>query len=328
MLIFRALKQAACIGLALIAGLASIPAAMADKISDRPITIIVPFTPGTGIDILARTLGEEMRVRWGQTVIVDNKPGASGNIGTTQAARAAPDGLTLLLTVNTFVINAALFKALPYDPAKSFTPIAALATGELALVVHPGLNVDSTAVLIAAAKADPAKINYGSPGQGTPQHLAMELFKLKTGAALTHVPYTGSAGAVRDLIGGHINAMFLPVHTILPHVADKRLRLLAIGSGKRSKLAPDAPTVMEAGVKEFDVDLWYGLLAPAGTPPEMIEKLNKAANEILATPAVAENLAKQGLIVSGGAPDALARLIARDVPHWTGVVRDAGITAE
>jgi tripartite-type tricarboxylate transporter receptor subunit TctC len=322
------LKQAAFIGLALVMGLAGIPAAMAEKISDRPITIIVPFTPGTGIDILARTLGEEMRVRWGQAVIVDNKPGASGNIGTAQAARATPDGLTLLLTVNAFVINVALFKALPYDPAKSFTPIAALATGELALVAHPGLSVDSTAALIAAAKADPGKINYGSPGQGTPQHLAMELFKLKTGAALTHVPYTGSAGAVRDLIGGHINAMFLPVHTILPHVADKRLRLLAIGSSKRSKLAPDAPTVMETGVKDFDVDLWYGLLAPAGTPPEMIEKLNKAANEILATPAVAESLAKQGLIVSGGAPEALARLIARDVPHWTGVVRDAGITAE
>jgi tripartite-type tricarboxylate transporter receptor subunit TctC len=327
------LKQAAKIGLAIVvpaltAAMASV-AANAEKISDRQLTIIVPFTPGTGIDILARTLGEEMRVRWGQTVIVENKPGASGNIGTVQAARATPDGLTLLLTVNTFVMNAALFKSLPYDPEKGFAPIAPLATGELALVVHPGLGVDTAAGLITASKAEPTKINYGSPGVGTPQHLAMELFKLKTGAALTHVPYgSGSAGAVRDLIGGHIQAMFLPVHTVLPQVADKRMHMLAIGSAQRSKLAPDVPTIAETGVKDFEVGLWYGLLAPVGTPTDMIERLNKAANEILSTPAVAASLAKQGLVVSGGTPEDLAKMIARDVPRWIGVARDAGIAAE
>src|SRR3954469_17779351 len=188
-------------------------AAQAQRLSDRPILLTVPFTPGTGPDLLARIIGEELRQRWGQTVVVDNKPGASGNIGTLAAARAAPDGHTLLMTVNTFVMNASLFKAVPYDPQKSFAPIAEIATGALALVVHPSLSANSVAEFITAAKARPDEINYASPGRGTPQHLAMELFKLTTKTNLRHIPYPGSAGAVRDLVGGQVQAMFLPVHT-------------------------------------------------------------------------------------------------------------------
>ena len=219
------------------------PSTQAQRLSERTITIVVPFTPGTGIDILARLLGEQIQKRWEQTVIVENKPGASGNIGSQQAARAEPDGHTLLMTVNTFVMNAGLFKSLPYDPQKSFAPIIEVATGSLALVVHPSLAAATVGEFVAYAKARPDEINYASPGRGTPQHLAMELLKLSAGISLRHVPYSGSAGAVRDLVGGHVNAMFLPLHTALPLVADKQIRLLAVGSAARSAQAPDVPTL-------------------------------------------------------------------------------------
>ncbi len=303
--------------------------ATAQKLSDRPVTIIVPFTPGTGIDILARAWGEDLRQRWGQTVVIENRPGASGNIGTGQAARAVADGHTLLITVNTFVMNPGLFKSLPYDPEKSFAPIAELATGDVALVVHPLLNVGSVRGLIDKAKAEPTKINYASPGRGTPQHLGMELFKQSAGIQLTHVPYAGgSAGAVKDLVGGHVSAMLLPLHTSLPLVADKQLRMLAIGGAKRSPLAADVPTMAESGVTGFEVDLWYGLLAPAGTAPETLARYNTVTNDMLQTPAFRETLAKQGLKATGGTPEQLKALITRDLPRWAKVVQDARITAE
>jgi len=297
-------------------------------LSDRPITIVVPFTAGTGIDIVARTIGEELRERWNQPVVVENKPGASGNIGTQYAATRAPDGHTLMVTANTFVTNVSLFKSIPYDPQKSFAPIAEVATGALALAVHPAVPAPSVQALIDHAKANPAKLNYASPGRGTPQHLAMELFKQTTKVDIVHVPYTGSAGAVRDLVGGHVSAMFIPLHTVLPLSQDNQVRVLAIGSPKRSSLAPDVPTLAEAGVTGFEVDLWYALLAPAGTPPDVIARYNKVVNEILATPKVREALEKQGLIPRGGAPEQLAKLIASDHIRWAKVVKDAGIAAE
>jgi tripartite-type tricarboxylate transporter receptor subunit TctC len=304
------------------------PPARAQKLSDRPIVIVVPFTPGTGIDVLARIVGEELRQRWSQPVIVENKPGASGNIGTQAAARAEPDGHTLMMTVNTFVMNAGLFKSLPYDPLRSFEPIVEVATGALALAVHPSVEAKSVKELIAQAKAKPGEITYASPGRGTPQHLAMELFKLTAGVDLRHVPYTGSAGAVNDLVGGHVKAMFIPVHTVLPLAAENQVRVLAVGSDRRSAMAPNVPTLAEEGVTGFDVDLWYGLLAPAGTPKEIVERYNAAVNEILATPKVKEALAVQGLIPVGGPPQRLAELIARDMPRWAKVVKESGITAD
>lgn len=314
----------------LLAGACSLiaPGARAQRLSERTITIIVPFTPGTGIDILARLLGEQIQQRWQQPVIVENKPGASGNIGSQQAARADPDGHTLLMTVNTFVMNAGLFKSLPYDPQKSFAPIIEVATGSVALVVHPSLPAATVGEFVAHAKANPDQINYASPGRGTPQHLAMELLKLSAGISLRHVPYSGSAGAVRDLVGGHVNAMFLPLHTALPLAGDKQIRLLAVGSAKRSAQAPDVQTLAEQGVTGFDVDLWYGLLAPAATNPEVVARYNKVLNDILAQASVRDALAKQGMAARGGAPAALADLIAKDQPRWSKVVKDAGITPE
>ena len=300
----------------------------AQGLSNRNIFIIVPFTPGSGPDVLARIVGEELRKRWNQPVVIENKAGASGNLGAAFAARAEPDGHTILLSVNTFLMNAALYKNLPYDPVKSFAPIVELATGSLVLAVHPSVPAKSTRELIEHAKSKPGQVTYASPGRGTPQHLAMELFKLNAGVDLQHVPYTGSAGAVKDLLGGHVGAMFVPVHTVLPLAADNQVRLLALGSGKRSTLAPDVPTLAEEGVSGLEVDLWYALSAPAGTPKDIIGRYNEVVNAILASDEVREQFAKQGLVPVGGSPQQLAELIDRDLPRWAKVVKDAGITLE
>ncbi|UPK02447.1 tripartite tricarboxylate transporter substrate binding protein [Bradyrhizobium sp. 170] len=295
--------------------------------SQQTIRLNVPFSAGTGPDLLARILGEELRQRWNQPVIVENKPGASGNIGTQAAARAAPDGQTLLVTVNTFVMNASLYRSIPYDPETSFVPIAEIATGVLALVVHPSLNVSTFSELIALARSKPGDINYASPGRGTPQHLAMELLKLTAQINLTHVPYAGSAGAVKDVAGGHVSVMFLPIHTALPLAETGQIRILAVGSQARAQQA-QVPTLAELGVTDFDVDLWYAVLAPAGTPKEIVDRYNAVFNEILAQPSVRAVLDRQGLIARGGPSERLAELIARDRLRWAKVVKDAGITSE
>lgn len=297
----------------------------AQPLSDRPITIVVPFTAGTGIDILARIFGDELQQRWGQTVTIENRPGASGNIGSQYAATRPADGHSIMMTVNTFVMNVSLFKSVPYDPQKSFAPIVEVAVGQLALAVHPSLPAQSARALVALAKESPGKINYASPGRGTPQHLAMELLKLTAQIDLVHVPYSGSAGAVRDLVGGHVGAMFIPLHTVLPLANDKQVRLLAIGSAERSALAPDIPTFAEEGLAGIDIELWYALLAPAGTPADLVARYNQTANDILSSSTVRDALAKQGLNARGGSPADLARLIAADQARWAKVIKDAGI---
>jgi tripartite-type tricarboxylate transporter receptor subunit TctC len=296
--------------------------------SKQPIHLNVPFSAGTGPDLLARILGEELRQRWDQPVIVENKPGASGNIGTQATARAAPDGQTLLVTVNTFVMNASLYRSIPYDPEKSFIPIAEIATGVLALVVHPSLGVSTFSELIALARSKPGEINYASPGQGTPQHLAMELLKLTAQINLTHIPYAGSAGAVKDIAGGHVSSMFLPIHTALPLAEAGQIRILAVGSQARAQQAAQVPTLAELGVTDFDVDLWYAVLAPAGTPKDIVDRYNAVFNEILAQPNVRAILDRQGLTARGGPPERLAELIVKDRLRWAKVIKDAAITSE
>jgi tripartite-type tricarboxylate transporter receptor subunit TctC len=307
---------------------AAMTPSLAQGQSQQTIRLNVPFSPGTGPDLLARILSEELRQRWNQPVIVENKPGASGNIGTDAAARAAPDGHTLLVTVNTFVMNASIYRSIPYDPEKSFAPIVEIATGVLALVVHPSINVNTFPELIALARNKPGEINYASPGRGTPQHLAMELLKLTAKINLTHIPYPGSAGAVKDLAGGHVSAMFLPIHTALPLAEAGQIRILAVGSQARAPQAMHVPTLAELGVTDFDVDLWYGVLAPVDTPKAIVDRYNAVFNEILAQPGVRAVLDKQGLIAQGGAPERLAELIARDRLRWAKVVKDAQIISE
>jgi tripartite-type tricarboxylate transporter receptor subunit TctC len=298
------------------------------QVAGRPITIIVPYTPGTGIDILARALGGELARDWGQPVVVDNKPGASGNIGTQLAARAAPDGQTLLMVAKTFVTNVSLFKNVPYDPVKSFAPIVKLATGSIVLAVHPSVPADSVPAFIDYVKARPGKVNYGSPGFATPHHLAMELFKHATQTDLVHIPYKGTSGVMSDLVGNHVSAMFVPTHVALPLAADRQIRILGVASPQRVAAAPDVPTLAEQGVTGFDVDIWFGLLAPTGTAPDVIARYNAVINEFLRSPAVTGALAKQGLITAGGPPEVLATLIAHDMAKWQKVIQQAGITAE
>jgi tripartite-type tricarboxylate transporter receptor subunit TctC len=298
------------------------------QVAGRPITIIVPYSPGTGIDILARALGAELSQKWGQPVVVDNKTGASGNIGTGIAARADPDGNTLLMMAKVFVVNPSLFKSVPYDPIASFTPINKLATGSIVLAVHPSVPANSVQEFIEYAKSKAGQINYGSPGFGTPHHLAMELFKQATHTNLTHVPYRGTAGVMNDIIGNHVSAMFVPTHVALPLADAKEIRILGVASDKRVAAAPDVPTLIEQGLPGFEVDLWFGLLAPAGTPSEVVARYNTVFNEFLHAPKMVAELAKQGLVSAGGPPEALRDLIATDLAKWQKIIRDAAITAD
>ena len=293
----------------------------------RAITFVVPYSPGTGPDILARIVGEEIQQRWSQPVVIENKPGASGNIGTQSVARSAPDGHTLLMVSNPFTANMSLFKNVPYDPVKSFAPVIEVATGSLALAVHPSVPARSIKEFIEYVKARPGELNYSSPGVGVPHHLAMELLKSVARIDMKHVPYRGSAGATQDLVGGHVSAAFQAVHVAVPLMQNNQLRLLGVASKERTSIAPELPTLVEQGLP-VEVDLWYGVFTPYGTPTTIVARYNKEINEIISAPQIAEKLAKQGLIVVGGTPDHLAEFIVQDIPKWQRVVKEAGITAE
>jgi tripartite-type tricarboxylate transporter receptor subunit TctC len=294
----------------------------------RSITFIVPFTPGTGPDILARVMGEEVQQRWGQPVIVENKAGASGNIGTQVVARSAADGHTLLLTTSPFTQNVSLFKSVPYDPVADFAPIIQLTEGFMALAVHPSVPATSAQGFIDYVKARPGQVDYASPGRGTPHHLSMELFKLATGTDVKHVAYRGSAPAVQDLVGGHISAMFIPVHVGLPLAKDSQIRLLGVAYKERVSVAPDIPTLPEQGIKGVDIDFWLGMLAPAGTPGETVNRYNTVLNDILRSPQIVEKLTAQGFVGVGGTSSDFGELIARDLAKWRKVVKEAGIAPE
>jgi tripartite-type tricarboxylate transporter receptor subunit TctC len=295
----------------------------------RPITIVVPYSPGTGIDILARSIANDLSTRFGQPVVVDNRTGASGNIGTGVVARAAPDGNTLLMIAKVFVVNPSLFKSVPYDPVKSFDPIIKLATGSIVLAVHPSVPAATAQEFVAHIKSHPpGTINYGSAGFATPHHLSMELFKQAAGVNLTHIPYKGTAGVMNDLIGNHVSAMFIPTHVAMPFMQRKQIRVLGVASRERVPAVSDIPTLLEQGLGEVENDLWFGLLAPAGTPPETVARYNTAVNEIIRTRDMVSSLARQGLIVSGGGPQVLRDLIVKDGIKWAKVITDAGIKAE
>jgi tripartite-type tricarboxylate transporter receptor subunit TctC len=296
----------------------------------RNITIVVPFTPGGNTnDILARLFAEEFKQRLGgQTVIVENKPGASGNIGAQAVATAAADGHTLLVSGSPLTQNVGLFKSLPYDPVKSFAPIIRLAEVSIALVVNPSVPVKTTQEFVDYLKARPGQLNYSSPGHGTPHHLTMELFKQATATNLQHVPARGSAPAVSDLVGGHVSAMFLPISVAKPLVDGGQIRMLAVASAKRLKIAPDVPTLTEQGIKGMEVPLWYGLWAPAGTAPEIVARYNAMANEAMRTPDNLDKFAKQGIDPVGGTAEEFRVFVADDLVKWTKILKDAGTFAE
>jgi len=303
-------------------------AASAQGLSNRAITIVVPYSPGTGPDVMARIVGEALQKRWNQSIVIDNKAGATGNIGTQTVARAAPDGHTLLMTSNPFTANISLFNNVPYDPIKSFAPIIGLGVGALALCVNPSVPAANAREFIAYAKLHPGELNYGSPGIGGPHHLAMELFKQVTHIEIKHVPYRGSAGATQDIVGGHVTGGFLSLSIAAPLARNSSLHILGLASKERVPTAPDLPTLAEQGIDGIEAELWFALLAPAATPREIVARYNSAINEIVREPRVIELAANQGIEIRGGTPEQLADFLVRDIATWSAVVNEAGIKAE
>ena len=309
--------------------LAAGPVIAQDAYPSKPLRILVPFAPGGGIDILGRTLGQKLQERWKQPVVIENRPGASGAIGFDMAAKSPADGYTILMSVNTMIMLPSLNKKLTFDPIKDFVPVAPVAIGTMAFVVPPALGVKTVAEFVALAKKEPGKLNYGSPGNGTPHHLAMELFKQRAGISLTHIPYKGSDGMMTGILGGQISAVFIPIHQALTNVQAGRIMMLSASGTKRSSATPSVPSLGEAaGIRDIDVDIWFGVYLPAATPKDIVTKLNTEINAILKLPEVAETLAKQGLQPTGGTPAELADLTSSDLDRWARVIRDANIRAD
>ncbi len=306
-----------------------VPASRAQAQSKTgPIRLVVPFTPGTGIDLIARQIGPPLAERLKRPVVVDNKPGASGNIGTQDVVRAAPDGSTLLVSVNTLVMNPALYPKAGFNPLTDLAPVSITSRGQLLLVAGAGSKIDTLPALIARAKSKPGALNYGSPGAGTPHHLAMELLKNRAKVSLTHIAYRGTAPALTDLLGGQIDVMFLPIHVALQHVKAGKLSALAISSDKPNPLLPQVPSLSTLNLGNLNVDMWYGVLAPAGTPQPEIDRLNNELREILAMPSVASAFETQGMTPEHSTPEAFRQVMAADAKRWFELIKEQGITAE
>ena len=302
------------------------PAALAQTaVPTRPIRIVVPFPPGGTTDILERAAAQKMTEAWKEQAVVDNRPGAGGNIGAELVAKAQADGYTMLMgTVGTHSINASLYAKMPYDHVRDFAPVILVAAVPNVLVVHPSVPVQSVGELIAYAKANPGKLNFASSGSGTSIHLAGELFKVMAGVTMTHVPYKGSAPAIADLVGGQVQLMFDNLPSALPQIKAGRLRALGVTSAQRASALPDVPTIAESGLPGYEASSWFGLLAPAGTPPDVVAKVNGEVARWLASPEAKEKLLSQGANAAGGTPEAFARHIAAETEKWQRVVKASG----
>jgi len=295
---------------------------------DRPVKIVVPFAPGGGTDLISRTVAEGMARDLGQPVIVDNKPGAGTIIGTDFVAKAAPDGLTLLMATFAHALNPSLQPRLPYVTDRAFAPVAMIGRSPNVLVVRPDRPYKTVAELIAAARAQPGRLSYGSYGNGTSAHLAGELFKSLAKIDITHVPYKGSSPAITDLLGGQIDMMLTTVASVAQHIEGGKLRALAVTSSARSSAWPNVPTMAEAGVPGYLAESWYGLYAPTGTPREAVLRLNAAAKVAVQSEAFRKRIQEEGLVVEVGAPDALDRYVRAEEARWKKVVTDARITVD
>ena len=292
---------------------------------ERPIRFIVPTTQGGGADTLARNIALRLTDRWGQQVVVDNRPGANGITGVDAAAKATPDGYTLLMTFTDHFVNPSLYTSLPFDMAKDFAPVTFIGSLPFVLAVNPSVPANSVQELIALAKAKPGQLSFGSAGTGGSVHLAGELFKMMAGIDITHVPYKGTSAAVPDLISGRINMMFPSAITAKPFADAGRLKLLAVTSPKRSPDVPQLPTVAESGIPGFDVGIWYGVLAPAKTPQDIIKKLNAEIGRIAGADDFRAMMAKQGVTVNPGTPEQFASFYGAEMRKWAKVVKQANI---
>jgi tripartite-type tricarboxylate transporter receptor subunit TctC len=311
--------------------LALVPTAWAQSAwPTKPVRIVVPFAPGGTTDILARALAPELSRAFGQQFIIDNKPGAGGNVGAAEVARAPNDGYTFLMgTVGTHGINVSLYSKMPYDPVKDFAPVTLVAGVPNVLVMNPAkaaeYRIETVPDLIRFAKANPGKLNMASSGNGTSIHLSGELFKTLTGTYMVHFPYRGSGPAVTDLLGGQMDLMFDNLPSSMPHIKAGKLKALAVTSAARSEALPEIPTIAEAGpVKGYEASSWFGLLAPAGTPADIVSRVQQETAKALANPAIKERLQSQGAIPSGNTPAEFARLIDSEIRKWAAVVKASG----
>lgn len=313
----------------LIAAALTAGGALAQQYPSKPIRLIVPFTPGGSTDIVARIVGQKLGDALGAQVLIDNRPGAGGNIGVELAAKSAPDGYTLVMGhIGTFAVNPALYARLPYDPIRDFAPISLVAMVPNMLVVHPSLPVKSVRELIALSRSRPGQLNYGSSGAGGTPYLAVEYFKLLAKVDIVHIPYKGAAPMIIDLIGGHLSLTITGIPPLLPHVKAGKLRALAVATSKRLPLLPELPTIAEAALPGYEATSWYGVLAPAATPKEIITRINAEIVKGIARPDAAQRLAGEGAEPATSTPDQFSAFIKSEIARWGKVIKAAGVTAE
>ena len=309
-----------------VAVLSTASAALAQNYPTRPIRIIVVSTPGGSVDTMARAVGPKLAARWGQQVLVDNRPGAGGTIAAELVAKALPDGYTLIMgTVASFATNVSLYKSLPYDPVKDFAPITLVATQNLMLLVHPSVPAKSVKELVALAKKQPGNLSFASAGNGTGGHLSGELFKMLAQIDMLHVPYKGVQPALIDVVGGQVSLTFASIISAMPQVTGRRLIPLAVTGAQRSPAAKELPTMIEAGVKAYESATWYGLLAPAGTATDIVNKLNVEVVTALKNPDMHDRLSREGADPVGNSPAEFAKHIQVEIEKWRKVVKAAGI---
>ncbi|MDI1265047.1 MAG: tripartite tricarboxylate transporter substrate binding protein [bacterium] len=313
---------------ALVIVLASASGALAQNWPNRPIRMVVPYTPGGYTDLMARLVGQKISDALGQPVIFENKPGANAIIGTDVVAKAAPDGYTFGTVIAAHAVNATLNPKLPYDTQKDLTYVSLMSSAPLIMIAHPSLPANNIKELIALAKAKPGELNFASSGVGAAAHLTMEMFKSRTGIDMQHIPYKGTAGALQDIVGGRINVMFDIVGPLMPQVRSGNAKAIAVTAKERIPAAPDVPTMAEQGVPDFVSGTWAGIIAPAGLPKEIVERVSAEAKKALADPAMKEKLAEQGIVAVGSTPEEFRVFVDEEILRWRKVITDANIKME
>jgi tripartite-type tricarboxylate transporter receptor subunit TctC len=313
---------------ALVIVLAGAGGALAQGWPNRPIRMIVPYTPGGYTDLMARLVGQKISEALGQPIIFENKPGANAIIGTDVVAKAAPDGYTFGTVIAAHAVNATLNPKLPYDTLKDFSYVSLMSVAPLIMIAHPSLPANNVQELIALAKAKPGELNFASSGVGAAAHLTMEMFKSRTGIDMLHIPYKGTAGALQDVIGGRINVMFDVVGPLMPQVRSGLAKAIVVTAKERIPAASDVPTMAEQGVADFVSGTWAGLIAPAGTPKEIVDRISAEARKALADPALKDKLVEQGIVAVGSTPEEFRGFVAEEIVRWRKVITDAGIKME
>lgn len=322
----RSLLQA--IGTAVLVLMSGSTFAQATTYPDKPIRFVVPYPPGGGTDVIARIVQDRLRAALGQSIIIENRGGAGGSIGTEVVARSAPDGYTVLFTLSSHTINPAIFSKLSFDTARDFEPVGIVCSLPQILVANPQFPANTVQQLLAMAKDKPGSLSYASVGNGSPGHLAGEMMKIRTGTQLTHIPYRGGGPAVTDVVSGQVPLLWVSIPAAAQFVKQKQLKALAVSTLKRSTAFPDVPTMQESGISDFEVDSWYAMFVPAKTPRAIIDRLNAALNTVLKEPEIREKLLAQGSEAVGGTPEQLGAVVNAELPKWAKLVKDAGIKAD